>query len=215
MPLAPSIPATNDLLPARVFPRFQGFEHLRPLFGHIRGVIEPDKMLTIQLAGFLTMSVAWLLPTPSLGAQPSWVSPLVGSELINSYLAPANPYGAGHRGVDYGALLGQGVFAPASGTVSFVGKVVDRQVLTLAHEGNVLSSYEPACSSLAVGQKVAAGELVAEVCEPEQNYVPHCETSVCLHFSVRKKGEYMSPLWFTGEISPSVILPWKEPEITI
>ena len=174
-------------------------------------MIEPNKILTLQLAGFLTISLAWLSPTPSLGDQPSWLPPVVGSDLVNSYLAPDGPYGSGHRGVDYEVSLGQGVFAPADATVSFVGKVVDRHVLSLSHSGNLVSSYEPVCSSLAVGQQVTAGELIAEVCEPEQDYVPHCVTTLCLHFSVRKNGEYLSPLWFTGELSPSVLLPWQEP----
>lgn len=211
MPLTPSIPAKIQLLPARVFPRFLGFKHARPLLGHIWNVIEPGKILTLQFAGFLTMAMAWLFPTPSVGDQPDWIPPVVGSETINSYLAPDKPFGSGHRGVDYEASLGQGVFAPASGTVSFVGKVVDRQVLSLSHDGNLVSSYEPACSSLAVGQQVATGDLIAEVCEPEQNYVPHCTNTQCMHFSVRKNGEYLSPHWFTGELSPSVLLPWVEP----
>lgn len=174
-------------------------------------MIEPHKMLTFQLAGFLTMSLTWLAPTPSLGNQPSWLPPVVGSKLVNSYLAPAGPYGAGHRGVDYEVALGQGVFAPANATVGFVGLVVDRPVLSLSHNGQLVSSYEPVCSSLAIGEQVAAGELVAEVCEPEQDYVPHCSKKLCLHFSVRKNGEYLSPLWLTGELTASVLLPWIEP----
>ncbi len=173
--------------------------------------MQPHKMLTLQLAGFLTMSLAWLSPAPSLGSQPSWLPPLVGSELVNSYLAPDSPYGAGHRGVDYEVALGQGVFAPANATVSFVGLVVDRPVLSLSHNGKTISSYEPVCSSLTVGEQVAAGELVAEVCEPDKGYVPHCSDKLCLHFSTRQNGEYLSPLWFTGELSPSVLLPWIEP----
>jgi hypothetical protein len=95
--------------------------------------------------------------------------------------------------------------------VSFVGKVVDRQVLSLSHQGKVVSSYEPVCSSLVVGQQVAAGELVAEVCEADQGYLQHCAEKFCLHFSTRQDGEYLSPLWFTGELAPSILLPWIEP----
>lgn len=136
---------------------------------------------------------------------------MIGSELVSSYLAPDTTYGAGHRGADYRVTLGQGVFAPADATVSFVGKVVDRTVLSLSHQGQVVSSYEPVCSSLAIGQEVVAGDLVAEVCEAEQDYVQHCADLLCLHFSTRQNGEYLSPLWFTGELGPSVLLPWIEP----
>ena len=211
MPLDPSIPACNHLLPARVFPRLPKQKPRGSPIQHIRKVIEPQKIAAIQLAGFLTLSLTWLTPSPSLGSQPSWSSPVIGSGLVNSYLAPETIYGNGHRGVDYQVTLGQGVFAPADATVSFVGKVVDRQVLSLLHQGGTISSYEPVCSSLTVGQEVAAGDLVAEVCEASQDYVQHCIDILCLHFSTRQDGEYLSPLWFTGELSPSILLPWIEP----
>ena len=182
-----------------------------PSIKHIREVIEPQKIAVLQLAGFLTLSLTWLVPSLSLGNQQSWVSPVVGSELVTSYRAPETAYGSGHRGVDYQVTLGQAVFAPAAATVSFVGKVVNRQVLSLLHQDNIVSSYEPVCSLLPVGQEVAAGELVAEVCEADQDYVQHCADTFCLHFSTRTDGEYLSPLWFTGELSPSKLLPWIEP----
>ena len=174
-------------------------------------MIEPQKIATLQLAGFLTLSLTWLIPSPSLGNQPTWMSPVIGSGLVNSYRAAETTYGSGHRGVDYQVTLGQGIFAPAGGTVSFVGKVVDRQVLSLSHKDGIVSSYEPVCSSLAIGQAVSAGDLVAEVCEADQEYLQHCADVNCLHFSTRRYGEYLSPLWFTGELSPSVLLPWVEP----
>ena len=174
-------------------------------------MIEPQKIAALQLAGFLTLSLTWLVPSPSLGSQPTWSSPVIGSGLVNSYRSPETAYGNGHRGVDYQVTLGQGVFAPADATVSFVGKVVNRQVLSLSHQGKVVSSYEPVCSSLVVGQEVSAGDLVAEVCEAEQDYIQHCLDILCLHFSTRQDGEYLSPLWFTGELAPSILLPWIEP----
>jgi murein DD-endopeptidase MepM/ murein hydrolase activator NlpD len=174
-------------------------------------MIEPQRIATLQLAGFLTLSLTWLMPSPSLGSQPSWSAPVVGSELVSSYRSPETPYGTGHRGVDYKVTLGQGVFAPADGTVSFVGKVVDRPVVSLSHQGNLVSSFESVCSSLVVGQEVSTGDLVGEVCEADQEYLQHCADYPCLHFSIRKDGEYLSPLWFTGELSPSVLLPWVEP----
>jgi murein DD-endopeptidase MepM/ murein hydrolase activator NlpD len=211
MPLNPSIPAQNRLSPARVFPRLPNPTPRRYRIKQIRDVIEPQRLATLQLAGFLALSLTWLAPSPSLGSQPLWVPPVVGSELVNSYIAPEGTYGTGHRGVDYQVALGQGVFAPSDATVSFIGNVVDRPVLSLSHEGNIVSSYEPVCSSLVVGQRVSAGALVAEVCEAEPHYIPHCAKSICLHFSTRRAGEYLSPQWFTGELAPSTLLPWIEP----
>lgn len=135
----------------------------------------------------------------------------MNQELINAYRAPETQYGSGHRGVDYAVSFGEKVYAPADGLVQFVGKVVNRQVLTISHEGNLVSSYEPLCSSLVVGEEVFLGDLIGEVCEPEKSYVLHCQLVHCLHFSARRNGEYLSPLWFTGELSASRLLPWVEP----
>lgn len=114
--------------------------------------------------------------------------------------------------MDYQVELGQGVFAPAEGQVHFVGKVVDRQLISLSHQGEILTAFEPVCSKLKLGDVVSKGDLIGEICEAEENYQPHCDQSFCLHFSIRKHGEYLSPLWFTGELTPSRLLPWIEPD---
>lgn len=170
-------------------------------------------MPILQLASFLVLALSWQLPAPSLGKEPDFSPPVVGSLLVNSYRQAEGPYGAGHRGVDYEVKLGQGVFAPADGRVHFVGKVVDRQLISLSHQGEVLSAFEPVCSMLKVGQTIARGDLIGEVCEADDDYKQHCQDVSCLHFSIRKNGDYLSPLWFTGELTPSRLLPWIEPVI--
>jgi murein DD-endopeptidase MepM/ murein hydrolase activator NlpD len=178
----------------------------------IRAVIEPERLATLQLASFLVLALTWQLPSPSLGREQVMSPPVIGSSLINSYRQSETEYSAGHRGVDYEVEIGQGVFAPDDGQVHFVGKVVNRQLISLAHDQNLLSSFEPVCSFLQEGEFVKRGELIGEVCEADQSYQPHCEEVFCLHFSIRKNGEYLSPLWFTAELSPSRLLPWIDPE---
>ena len=174
-------------------------------------MLEPQRILSLQVASLLALTLTIQFPAPSLGSQRVWEPPVKNQQLINTYRAPETQYGPGHRGVDYAVSYGEGVFAPADGWVQFVGKVVNRQVLTISHAGNLLSSYEPLCSSLVVGEQVFVGDLIGEVCEPEPSYVLHCELLHCLHFSARRNGEYLSPLWFTGELSASRLLPWVEP----
>lgn len=174
-------------------------------------MIEPDRNNLLQLASFLALALSWQLPAPSLGAENKFISPLVGSEIIREYRQSETPYSAGHRGIDYEATLGQAVFAPASGQVHFVGKVVNRRLISLDHGGQLLSAFEPVCSQLTEGETVVEGELIGEVCEGEASYELHCESKICVHFSVRKNGEYLSPLWFTGELAASKLLPWIEP----
>jgi murein DD-endopeptidase MepM/ murein hydrolase activator NlpD len=174
-------------------------------------VIEPDRIQRVQLASFLAVALSWQLPDPSLGAEKIMDSPLVGSSVVREYRQSETPYSAGHRGIDYEATLGQAVFAPADGKVHFVGKVVDRQLISLDHGQELLSAIEPVCSQLTKGDSVVSGQLIGEVCEGVASYDPHCTPSICLHFSIRKTGEYLSPLWFTGELTPSRLLPWIEP----
>lgn len=174
-------------------------------------MIEPERLATLQLASFVVLALTWQLPTPSLGSERPFLPPVVGSQLVNSYRQSETEYSEGHRGVDYQVELGQGVFAPSDGQVHFVGKVVNRQIISVAHDQNLLTSFEPVCSELQVGDTVSTGDLIGEVCEADQNYQPHCEDDFCLHFSVRRNGQYLSPLWLTGELAPSRLLPWAEP----
>lgn len=173
-------------------------------------MIEPDRISLLQLASFLAVALSWQVPAPSLGAERTMDSPLVGSSVVRQYRQSETPYSAGHRGIDYEATLGQAVFAPAEGKVHFVGEVVNRQLISLDHDQELLSAFEPVCSQLTEGDSVVSGQLIGEVCEGGASYDPHCQPSICVHFSVRKNGEYLSPLWFTGELKPSRLLPWIE-----
>ena len=173
-------------------------------------MIEPERISLLQLASFLAVALSWQVPAPSLGAERTMDSPLVGSSVVRQYRQSETPYSAGHRGIDYEATLGQAVFAPADGKVHFVGEVVNRQLISLDHDQELLSAFEPVCSQLNEGDSVVSGQLIGEVCEGGASYDPHCQPSICVHFSVRKNGEYLSPLWFTGELKPSRLLPWIE-----
>lgn len=175
-------------------------------------MLEPQRHLVLQLASFLAISLGWQFPDPSLATSGKLERPVIGSEIVNQYRQSGNPYSAGHRGVDYLVKLGQGVFAPESGVVHFVGQVVDRPLISLSHQGNLLSSFEPVCSSLQIGQQVQRGDLIGEVCEAKDVYHQHCTSAYCLHFSIRRNGEYLSPMWFTGELSASRLLPWVDPK---
>jgi murein DD-endopeptidase MepM/ murein hydrolase activator NlpD len=175
-------------------------------------VIEPKRLAVLQLGSFLALSLIWHISSPSQASQVQFSPPVVGSSIFHQYRQSENEYSAGHRGVDYEVVLGQGVFAPADAAVHFVGTVVNRQLISLSHDEELLSSYEPVCSRLIEGEPVQKGELIGEVCEGDETYSPHCQSQTSLHFSIRKNGEYLSPLWFTGELKNSRLLPWVDPE---
>lgn len=120
--------------------------------------------------------------------------------IAEAYSLPNGPYRAGHRGVDLPAEPGAAVRAPASGTVSFVGTVVDRPVVSIRVDARTIVSLEPVSSGLREGEAVGRGERIGEVASGG-----HCGDG-CLHLGVRVDGAYVNPLRF---LRPRpVLLPW-------
>jgi murein DD-endopeptidase MepM/ murein hydrolase activator NlpD len=131
----------------------------------------------------------------------SWSWPVVGPHsLARPYLAPPTPYSVGHRGIDIRASAGTPVLAPDDGLVHFVGVVVDRPVLSIAHDGGVLASFEPVSSALTTGDRVVRGEVIGTLLPG------HC-AAPCLHLGARVDGAYVNPLLFLGGVPWSVLLP--------
>lgn len=143
------------------------------------------------------------------------VSLPVDGEVLRLFVAPAVRWGPGHRGVDLVAPPDGVVRAPADGTLVFVGRVVDRGVLTLDHGDGRRSSFEPVTALKPVGTEVRRGDPVAAV-EPDGL---HCAVP-CVHWGVRRAagaagpghdGEpwvYIDPLSLLGP--PRVrLLPWE------
>ena len=159
----------------------------------------------VILSVLLSASVS---PVPAVahaaaGATSNWAWPVaVPHPIVRPFIAPATPYAAGHRGVDIAATEGSAVTAPAEGVVYFAGVVVDRPVLSIRHADGVVSSYEPVESALPAGTAILRGQIVGHVLSG------HCN-SACLHFGVRRYGEYVSPLNYLGGIPRSVLLPTR------
>lgn len=141
------------------------------------------------------------------GAAPSWQWPLAPRPpVLRGFNPPPKPWLSGHRGVDLGfAVAGAPVTSPAAGTVSFVGVVVDRPVITIDHGGGLRSSFEPVESTLAVGATVTAGQVVGAVLPG------HCPAAQCLHWGVRDGEDYVNPLQFVLDLRPSILLPLPGP----
>ena len=136
-------------------------------------------------------------------AAPSWQWPLVPRpQVLRAFDPPPKPWLSGHRGVDLAAAAdGAPVTSPAAGTVSFVGVVVDRPVITIDHGDGLRSSFEPVDSTLAAGAPVAAGQVIGTA-RPG-----HCADVPCLHWGVRRGEDYVDPLQFVMDLRPSVLLP--------
>jgi murein DD-endopeptidase MepM/ murein hydrolase activator NlpD len=140
-------------------------------------------------------------------AAPSWQWPLSPRPpVVRDFDPPPKPWLSGHRGVDLGtASDGVQVTSPAAGTVSFVGVVVDRPVITIDHGNGLRSSFEPVESSLAAGSAVGAGQTIGTVLPG------HCPAASCVHWGVRRGEDYVNPLQFVMDLRPSILLPLGAP----
>ncbi|WP_240694595.1 M23 family metallopeptidase [Cryobacterium sp. SO1] len=120
---------------------------------------------------------------------------------MRPFEAPAGRYAAGHRGIDLVAGQGDSVRSPADGVVTFVGTVVDRPVVSIQHGNDLLSSFEPVNATVSEGDRVQAGQVIGIVATGA-----HC-TARCVHFGVRRYGQYISPVLFLGGLARAVLLP--------
>jgi murein DD-endopeptidase MepM/ murein hydrolase activator NlpD len=149
------------------------------------------------------------LPRAGISTAPraEWNWPLAPTpDVLRAFDPPEKPWMSGHRGVDLRAAFdGAAVTAPESGTVSFAGVVVDRPVITIDHGNGLRSSFEPVESGLAVGAPVSKGDVLGTV-RPG-----HCGPAPCVHWGVRRGGDYLNPLSFVTDLRPSILLPLGVP----
>jgi murein DD-endopeptidase MepM/ murein hydrolase activator NlpD len=157
------------------------------------------RMIAVATAVLLALTAA--APDPPRAPAGRWSWPVAAPHPIaRPYVAPATEYGPGHRGIDIRAPAGAVVRAPAAGVVHFAGFVVDRPVLSIAHAGGVLSSFEPVTATVAAGDHVRRGQIIGVL------LAGHCSTS-CLHLGARIAGQYVNPLLFLGDVPRAVLLP--------
>ena len=166
----------------------------------------------IFLITFLLVCLSWSHQTASAAPvgtdnQPGWSSPVLGP-VIRLFERPPGPYSAGHRGIDFPAVVDEPVLSPSAGVVSFVGVVFDRTVVVVTHSNGIKSEVEPICPTVVPGQPVFQGEPLGLFCVPETGYALHCLGAPCLHFSIRKNGEYFAPQVLIGGLSPTRLIKW-------
>lgn len=168
----------------------------RPISRILLAILLP---VGIWAAGSGSGSAVVSSPVP----QPRWLPPLgVSLDVIAPFRAPVDRYAAGHRGFDLAAVPGAAVAAPASGTVTFAGRVVDRDVVSVRVDAATVVSVEPVTSALSQGDTVAAGDRLGEVSRGG-----HCD-GTCVHLGVRVDDWYVNPMRFFRD--KPVLLPWNE-----
>lgn len=103
---------------------------------------------------------------------------------------PSSPWLPGHRGIDLRAAVGQVVFSPGDGVVTFAGVVVDRPVVTVTLADGRRSSVEPVDPSVEPGSAVSRGQAVGVLADAPS----HCRPAACVHWGVRDGDSYLDPL---------------------
>lgn len=157
----------------------------------------------------LVLAAALLLPAlaapTETAPRATWDWPLSPRPaVLRTFDPPDKPWMSGHRGVDLEAMHdGVPVTSPESGTVSFVGVVVDRPVITIDHGGGLRSSFEPVESRLTAGTLVSKGETIGTL-QPG-----HCGALACVHWGIRRGDAYVNPLEFVTDLRPSILLPMR------
>ena len=191
------------------FPQWMPLPHFSP-DSHLPRIVAAIARHTPSMKRVLASALLVVLVLsagPAAADPPRWAWPTPAPHaLVRQYLAPATPYGPGHRGIDI-ATDSVEVTAPADGVVHFAGVVVDRPVLSVRHLGGLLSSFEPVSTVLVEGDAVERGQVVGTL---ERG---HCPQQLCLHFGVRLDGEYVNPLLLLGGVPRSVLLPTRAPEL--
>jgi len=127
-------------------------------------------------------------PTTAEAANPGkWLWPADGRVISN--FKPNDP---ARKGVDIGGKEGQPVIASAAGEVVYSGSGLlgYGELVIIKHNENLLSAYAHNRKRLVTeGQKVAAGEQIAEMGSNDRN-------QAMLHFEIRMNGNPQDPLKF-------------------
>ncbi len=107
---------------------------------------------------------------------------------IRPFDPPDRPWLSGHRGIDLAAQQGRRIRAPADGVIAFAGSVAGKDVVSIRH-GNLISTYEPAQSSLPTGTRLQTGTIWGKV----EGVSDHCAQD-CLHWGLKDDHDhYLDP----------------------
>lgn len=128
-----------------------------------------------------------------------YTAPVPGAA-IRRFEPPGSTFGAGHRGVDLAATVGEVVTSSAGGTVTFAGEVAGRGWVSVQHPDGVVTSYGP-LRALAVsrGAFVAAGAALGEL---DAGGHGDGRRDDGLHWSARLAGTYLDPLQLLDGATP-------------
>ena len=158
-------------------------------------------LTTALLSGAVTPTADWSWPIGSAADPP---------RVHSRFAPPAQPWLAGHRGVDLVARQGTPVRAAGEGVVAYAGRLAGRGVVSVRHAGGIRTTYEPVLAEVSIGVAVRRGQVIGTV---DRWTATHrgCAARSCLHWGARLAGRYVDPLSLLDP--PTVrLLPLAAPE---
>ncbi|QWF24002.1 peptidoglycan DD-metalloendopeptidase family protein [Nocardioides sp. LMS-CY] len=166
----------------------------------------PRHRLRTLLGPLLAMAVAGPAAPAAGETDPVGVWPLSPEPaVVRAFDPPADPWDTGHRGVDLRGHPGQRVRSALAGRVTWAGVLAGRGVVVVGH-GTTRTTYEPVTATVAVGDRVAAGDLIGAL-SPVGS---HCAPGSCLHWGWLEGETYLDPLRLVGA-GPVRLLPlWRD-----
>lgn len=139
-------------------------------------------------------------PAPARGVWPLQPAPPV----VAAFAPPAQRWSAGHRGVDLLGRPGRPVHAALAGTVSYVGRIAGRGIVTVDH-GRVRTTYQPVAAVVGRGEVVTTGQVIGRLLLSGS----HCAPRACLHWGLIRGQTYLDPLTLVGAgPQPVRLYPW-------
>ncbi len=94
--------------------------------------------------------------------------------------------------------------AALAGTVSYVGRIAGRGIVTVDH-GRVRTTYQPVAAVVERGEEVAEGQMVGRLVLAGS----HCAPVACLHWGLIRGETYLDPLTLVGAVpQPVRLYPW-------
>lgn len=168
--------------------------------------VSVDGMSSLRIFA-TTLATITLAAAPSASAvQPDgpWVWPLVGggAAVVRGFDPPAQPWEAGHRGVDLLGAEHQTVRAAGAGIVTYAGPVAGVGVVTVTH-GELRTTYQPVRPTVSVGERVTAGDQIGTLLRAGS----HCPPSACLHWGLLRGDVYLDPLGLVHRAGRPRLLP--------
>jgi murein DD-endopeptidase MepM/ murein hydrolase activator NlpD len=163
----------------------------RPIDADVETLIQRADLLSARFAAVtdsLEQNAKRFASVPSIMPTAGWLTSQFSRNRKHPLLHVSRP----HEGIDVSAPMGAEIIAPASGTVTKVGKESGYgNVLEIDHGNGIVTRYAH-CSKIDVrqGQRVTRGQRVAAVGSTGLSTGPH------LHYEIHINGKVVDPLTY-------------------